>query len=115
MNLKDIAKVCHEANRAYCQTQGDYSQPPWDNAPEWQKNSTLAGVQAIVENPETTPEQQHNLWLAFKAGEGWIYGPEKDVEKKTHPCMKPYGELPAAQRIKDEIFGSVTRILLRLR
>jgi hypothetical protein len=34
MTTTDIAKVCHETNRAYCETLGDNSQPPWEEAPE---------------------------------------------------------------------------------
>jgi hypothetical protein len=37
--IDQVARVCHEANRAYCQTLGDNSQPAWDDAPEWQKDS----------------------------------------------------------------------------
>lgn len=29
-----IAQVCHEVNRAYCQALGDDSQPAWDDAPD---------------------------------------------------------------------------------
>lgn len=39
--LQQIAKVCHEANKAYCETLGDYSQPEWEAAPAWQKDLLL--------------------------------------------------------------------------
>ena len=39
-----IAKVCHEVNRAYCMSQGDGSQPRWEDAPDWQKQSAISGV-----------------------------------------------------------------------
>lgn len=48
MKSEEIAKIAHEANRIYCQTLGDYSQPPWEDAPDWQKNSAIAGVQAYI-------------------------------------------------------------------
>ena len=67
MNATDIARVCHEVNRAYCQKlPADESQPAWDDAPQWQKDSALAGVQAILTDPATTPEQSHEGWLAQK-------------------------------------------------
>ena len=25
-----------------------------------------------------------------KTDEGWVWGPFKDAEKKTHPCMVPF-------------------------
>jgi len=106
------AKAAHEANRAYCQSIGDDSQPAWEDAPDWQKDSARAGVEAIIANPDTTPEQSHEGWLAQKKADGWKCGPVKDADKKEHPCFVPYSELPEAQRIKDHIFGNVVRATL---
>jgi hypothetical protein len=38
---------------------------------------------------------------------GWVYGEVKDAEKKTHPCILPYDELPLQQRTKDYLFKQV--------
>lgn len=43
MNIENVAKVCHEVNRAYCQALGDDSQIVWESAPDWQKNSYRNG------------------------------------------------------------------------
>lgn len=102
-----IARVCHEANRAICQMFGDNSQFEWDKALQWQLNSAVKGVEYRIENPEGTPEDQHNAWMADKEKEGWVYGPVKDVDAKTHPCMVPYKELPAKDRLKDAIFCAI--------
>lgn len=32
--LTKIASICHDANRRYCKTIGDDSQPLWEHAPE---------------------------------------------------------------------------------
>lgn len=111
INIERIARVCHEVNRAYCASLGDHSQPAWEDAPDWQRESARTGVAAIVDNPETTPEQSHEGWLAQKRADGWTYGPVKDAEKKEHPCFVPYGQLPAEQRAKDYLFGAVVRAL----
>ena len=50
MNNELIAKVAHTVNKAYCETLGDYSQPSWDEAPEWQKASALQGVEFHLNN-----------------------------------------------------------------
>ena len=50
------------------------------------------------------PEQIHESWLAEKIRDGWKYGPVKDPEKKEHPCLVLYGELPASQALKDSLF-----------
>ena len=100
------AEAAHEVNRAYCAALGDTSQPAWADAPDWQRDSVVAGVQAIVDNPDMTPEQAHAGWLARKRADGWVYGPVKDTESKTHPCMVAYFDLPVSQRVKDALFGA---------
>lgn len=110
--LEQVARVCHEANRAYCTTTGDLSQPAWDDAPDWQKESAIAGVAAIVDGRVTRPEDSHASWAAQKVADGWVYGPAKDPVAKTHPCLVAYEELPAEQRAKDYLFLAVAMTLL---
>jgi len=106
-----IAEVCHEVNRAYCEAIGDHSQLPWDQASAWQRDSAINGVRQTLTHPDTTPEQRHASWWADKARDGWTHGPVKDPEAKTHPCCVPYADLPAEQRVKDYLFGAVVRTL----
>ena len=102
-----IAKVAHAVNAAYCQSQGDMSQKPWEQAPEWQKTSAVNGVLFHLENPDAGPSHSHDSWMKEKIEAGWVYGTEKDEEKKTHPCIVPYAELPPQQQAKDYIFRAV--------
>ena len=111
MDRTEIARVAHEINRAYCASLGDDSQPSWDNAPDWQKASALAGVDMHLANPDATPENSHESWLAQKTAEGWKYGPVKDAQKKEHPCFLPYAELPPEQKAKDYLFRAVVHAL----
>lgn len=105
--VERIAKACHEANRAYCASMGDRSQAPWDLAPDWQRQSAIAGVQAVIDDPWVTPQQLHAAWMAQKEADGWVYGEVKDPDAKTHPCMVPFEELPAEQQAKDRIFSAI--------
>jgi hypothetical protein len=105
--IEACARAAHEANRAYCIALGDDSQPSWDDAPEWQKSSARNGVRGAIGG--NTPEQSHMSWLAQKLHDGWVYGPVKDADARTHPCIIPYGNLPADQRHKDHIFIAVVR------
>lgn len=107
----DIAMVAHEVNRAYCAAIGDTSQPAWGDAPDWQRESAIAGVEAHA-NGGLTPEQSHESWLEQKRRDGWSYGPVKDPEKREHPCFVPYNELPQEQRVKDYLFGAVCKAML---
>ena len=107
MEALDTARICHEANRAYCLTLGDESQPSWEDAPDWQKESAVNGVQFHLDNPGAGPAASHENWLQEKEAAGWTYGEVKDPEAKTHPCYLPYLELPVEQRLKDSLFIAI--------
>lgn len=107
----EIARIAHELNRAYCLALGDLSQLPWDEAPEWQRESVLAGVMLHLSNPDAGPEASHEAWKAHQLAKGWQYGPAKDVEAKTHPCLVPFAELPVEQQAKDFLFRAIVHAL----
>lgn len=113
MDVKQIAVVCHEANRAYCATLGDLSQLAWDDAPEWQRKSAMSGVEFHLKTLESGSEPQasasHDSWLAEKRADGWKFGPVKNAETKEHPCFVPYDQLPPEQKLKDFIFCAVVK------
>lgn len=113
MNNEQIARIAYETNRAYCQSIGDNSQPPWEEAPLWQQTSVLKGVEFHLRNHENeitpSPSASHESWLEGKRADGWKYGPVKDAAKKEHSCFVPYNQLPVQQRLKDYLFGAIVR------
>lgn len=111
MKIEDIACVCHEVNRAYCDKNGEAGQVPWEEAPEWQRESAIAGVQFHLDRPDSTPADSHIEWMRHKREDGWKYGPHKDPSKKEHPCMVDHESLPDAQQMKDHLFLAVIRSL----
>ena len=117
MQIIRTAKICHEANRAYCESIGDNTQVPWDKAESWQKASAVNGVKYRVSSdtndmPRPTPKQMHQNWMKEKELDGWVFGLMKDTVAKTHPCMLPYEDLPEGQRKKDQLFSAVVDALL---
>ena len=111
LTTTEIARVCHEVNRAYCAALGDNSQPAWEDAPDWQRGSAINGVSYTLAHPEAKPSDSHEEWLKEKTADGWRWGAVKDPVAKTHPCFLPYDLLPAKQRAKDYIFQAVVRAL----
>ena len=109
INILQIAQICHEVNKAYCESLDDFSQPKWKDAPSWQKESAINGVKFHLENPDSKPCDSHNNWLKQKEAEGWKYGVVKNPELKEHPCFVPYEELPKEQQLKDALFIAVVR------
>lgn len=115
LTIEEIANVCHQVNKAYCVSCGDDSQAEWERAPEWQRDSAINGVKAHIDSGLTMlPEDSHISWMKQKQDEGWVYGETKDVEKKTHPCMRPYHELPSMQKTKDYLFREVVHTLAKI-
>jgi hypothetical protein len=111
MTPEEIAYVCHEVNRALCSAFSDHSQVPWSQAPEWQKSSAVSGVLFHMWNPTADASESHEHWYSEKRDAGWIYGPTKDIEHKTHPCMVPFEELPKYQQLKDHLFKTIVNVL----
>ncbi len=107
--IERCAEAAHEMNRIYCESIGDASQPFWKDAPDWQKSSAMNGVSGALSG--NTPEESHELWLKEKMELGWKFGPVKNPEKKEHPCMVLYAELPESQKKKDSIFINVVHIM----
>jgi hypothetical protein len=107
LSTEDVAKICHEANKAYCEATGDNSQLPWEHAVLHQRVSALKGVEFCLANPEAPASANHDSWMREKAADGWVYGPVKDFDAKTHPAFVPYEELPPQQQAKDYLFKSI--------
>jgi len=112
IEIDEIAHIVHEVNRIFCEALGDYSQPRWENAMNWQVKSTKSDISAIMANPSLTPEESHKYWVRDKERDGWKYGEKKDVEKKEHPCMVEYDKLPEEQKVKGKLFTAIVKALL---
>jgi hypothetical protein len=109
--VEKIARVCHEANRAYCITIGDNSHESWPEAFEWQRESSRAGVRAVLTGRIQNPGDAHREWLAHKKDTGWKFGAVKDPVSLTHPSMLPFEQLPHDEQLKDYLFMAVVNAL----
>jgi len=107
----NIARCCHEANRAWCIANNDFSQQLWEHAEDWQRESAMNGVEFALANPDAPDSAQHDAWMADKKADGWTYGDVKNAEVKTHPCLVPFEKLPEHQRKKDALFRAIVKAL----
>lgn len=101
--IESIGRACHAANGFYSDSIQDGMFQPWEVCGE----SVMKGVRFRLANPLATPADNHANWLADQSRAGWKYGPVKDVEKKEHPDMVIYEQLPEAQRVKNTLFAAV--------
>jgi hypothetical protein len=102
-----IARVMHEAVRAWQTANGQEPSPPWSRAPAWMKRASVEGVEWRLANPRASIAAQHDQWLAEKEANGWKYGRVKSGVKKTHPLMVPYDDLPEVEQRKDALVAAV--------
>jgi hypothetical protein len=109
LSVEAIARTCHAVNRTFSRSLGDESHEPWDDAPDWQRESAVKGVNYALDG--VTDEELHAHWCDEKHRDGWVYGQSKDATAKTHPCLVPYDQLPPEQRTKDALFRTVVEAL----
>ncbi len=55
----------------------------------------------ILELCELIAENTHEVWAEGRIKDGWSFGEKRDDEKKLHPCLVPYGELPESEKEYD--------------
>lgn len=114
LSMEQVARVCHEVNRAYCAALGDHSQVAWEDAPAWQRESARMGVDLHRMLPDASPAASHEAWGRQKLDDGWTYGPVKDETLKQHPCLVPFAQLPVEQQAKDFLFKAIVNALTPL-
>ena len=113
-SIEQIAKVAFDLNAAICRGLGDDSQPSWEGAADWQKESVIDGVEYHMRWPDALACSSHNNWLRKKYKDGWTYSEVKDPEKKTHPCLVEFDKLPIEQQLKDHVFRQAVHSLMEL-
>lgn len=57
-----------------------------------------------------SPEELHGGWVQAYIDMGWSYGPERDVDTKTHPDMVPFAALERREQDKDAVFIALCEI-----
>lgn len=64
---------------------------------------------------ELLAENTHEVWAKGRADEGWVYGEKLDREKKIHPLLVPYSELPESEKEYDRRTSIETlKLLIKL-
>ena len=56
---------------------------------------------SLINLTEAMARNVHEVWAVGRIKEGWKYGEVRDDEKKTHPCLVSYEDLPDSEREYD--------------
>ena len=69
----------------------------------------------ILELCELISENTHEVWAENRMKDGWRYGEARDDEKKLHPCLIPYNELPDSDKEYDRSTSMQTlKLIMKL-
>ena len=115
VTVEQIARLCHALNREWAEQNDDLLQLDWDALDPAVQRGAKDAIQLVVSHPYMiSGVYLHDTWSASRRADGWVYGPEKSYIEKTHPCLVGYHELPAEQRIKDDLFLAVIRCMVEI-
>ena len=104
--IKEIAKFIYEATRIEAGWSNRSIVPEiWKQRDDKFKKQFVNIIEMYLEKDKLlTPEKAHDSWVVAYEKMGWKYGEKRDVDKKTHPDMLPFNELPKDEKDKDSIF-----------
>ena len=111
--VERIARVAHDAMRAWKRAIGQDPGPEWEDAEDWMRVSSRAAVAHRLANPSAPASAEHERWMAEKRAAGWRYGPERNDAEKVHPMLVDYARLPEEERKKDTLILAVIDALSR--
>ncbi|MCL2649937.1 MAG: RyR domain-containing protein [Candidatus Azobacteroides sp.] len=55
----------------------------------------------LLELTELLAKNTHDIWAQQRIAEGWKYGAERNDERKEHPCLVSYEDLPESEKEYD--------------
>ena len=111
MKVIIIGSVIHAALNAAMSALAAAAVVEWDGADDAYREKVVGAVQFAIDNPDITPEQQHEQWREARIAEGWTLAEAHDAEKKQSPLLVPYADLSPEQRTKDALVHRLVLVL----
>lgn len=64
---------------------------------------------------EQMSKNVHEVWAETRLSQGWTYGSQRNDERKTHPCLIPYEDLPEEEKEYDRNTSiSTLKLIMKL-
>ena len=83
-----------QIGRSMPKQQPDYEPSPIDT-------TAITLSPEVLRLTEQLAEHAHDIWAKQRLSDGWTYGEKRDDEKKHHPCLIPYADLPDSEKQYD--------------
>jgi hypothetical protein len=113
-NITAFAQIAYKLDQAYQVAISGESRPNWHELkPEDRKNITDRAIYYLTD-PNAVVSSLHERWAHTKYSEGWSYAPQFSEEKKHHPMLVSYADLPLSRRVGDTLFMQTIQTLSRL-
>ena len=74
---------------------------PKNYAPAPIDTSEVSLPDEIQQLVEKLAENAHDTWSIQRIREGWTFGPQRNDERKEHPDLVPYADLPESEKEYD--------------
>lgn len=124
--LDVVARAYHELYQR-SSPDGEVGGTPWDELSDADRAANRASAEAVLDHaadmgydvvrvegpvvPEPIPDdvveaasiREHDRWAEFKRSQGWVHGPERDADRRTHPDLVPWEDLDEPTREKDRV------------
>lgn len=68
--------------------------------------------QELLPLVEEMAKNVHEVWAQNRINDGWTYGSVRNDDKKQHPCLVPYEDLPEAEKEYDRATSQETLKLI---
>ena len=105
------AEVAYEADRVLEQVLGLEVRPPWRDVSDAVHQSVVTAMMLYLEGAPASVAHAHRHWVKAMREDGWRLGSRDDAER-THPMLKPWGQLSPDERLKARLFHAVVTSLL---
>lgn len=110
MDPQNIARIAHEADRAFCALHGDLKKV-WASQEAHERECAVRGVKIATATPRATAADLHTSWLRDKREAGWRFGPQLDLHDRLDPMMIPWEQLSDYAQARERLFLAVVRSL----
>lgn len=109
LETTSLAKLCHERLVEFEKETCDHPLlKSWSLESQKHQNWLLGIVDVLLDQPDLTPKQAHENWVAIMKADGWDHGWEFDLYNRRCPYITSYNNIPPyAWAVNDIIYGTI--------